>query len=115
MKTDRELLELSAKAASIDLIWPISKAGDQLPWDVSDESNHRMWNPLNDDGDALRLAIKLGISFCRNDWFVFANMYSDPSETDQSWAYSEKFRDDPCPAARRAIVRAAADIGEKIK
>lgn len=66
------------------------------------------WNPLNDDGDALRLAVKLGILLD----FVYRN---------QVWAYSngdgwlhEFFNDDPYAATRRAIVRAAAEIGRAI-
>ena len=40
--SDRELLELAAKAAGIDW-WRVSEGFDN-------------WNPLTDDGDALRLA-----------------------------------------------------------
>lgn len=50
--TDRELLELAAKAADIS-IDPIDAAHDPSEW--------MAWNPLADDGDALRLAVKLGM------------------------------------------------------
>lgn len=54
--TDREMLEFAAKAAGIDRIW--------YEWDMSGEWGLReregteggLWNPLTDDGDALRLA-----------------------------------------------------------
>ena len=65
------------------------------------------WNPLTDDGDALRLAVKLGISV----------LYSDfTGEAEARWnrgAYrlTEYGPDDPLAATRRAIVRAAAEIG----
>lgn len=50
--TDRELLELAAKAAGIKHNPSLSAAcrGERI-W----------WNPLADDGDALRLAVKLHI------------------------------------------------------
>ena len=60
--TDRELLELAAKAARV----PLWKYGD--PWrDGADSGGllhahgRSLWNPLTDDGDALRLAVKLMI------------------------------------------------------
>ena len=52
---DRELLELAAKAAGVDptkLKTPyVSQDGLATGWNE--------WNPLTDDGDALRLAVKL--------------------------------------------------------
>lgn len=55
-QTDRELLELAAKAAGMDVRW---YANDCLQ--VADKCNGfaGKWNPLTDDGDALRLAVKL--------------------------------------------------------
>ena len=46
--TDRELLEAAAKAAGYVHYHP----GDGF---------YQTWNPLTDDGDALRLAVKLGL------------------------------------------------------
>ena len=48
MKTDRELLEMAAKAAGVELVTPTM-------------IGHDLWNPLDDDGDALRLAHALGM------------------------------------------------------
>ena len=59
--TDRELLELAAKAVGIELIGFVDVGG----WaDCAAEWGHQTkdfdrWNPLTDDGDALRLAVKL--------------------------------------------------------
>ncbi len=100
MMTDRELLELAAKAAGIVGKWERDKAYVQdryyfnVPYD-----NHNMltgfeWNPLTDDGDALRLAVKLGIF----------------SDTGMTFQFMESVGDSA--ATRRAIVRAAAEIGE---
>ncbi len=45
--TDRELLEYAAKAAGLDHLWVVEIDG------ISPN-----WNPLTDDGDALRLVGK---------------------------------------------------------
>jgi len=99
--TDREMLELAAKAAGLRVIWPNEAV---LP-----DGRSIRWNPLTDDGDALRLAVKLGIT---------PHIYT--SITEAQWAIPsvgrggfklESHLDDPYAATRRAIVRAAAEIG----
>ena len=65
------------------------------------------WNPLNDDGDALRLAVKLGLQVeCRFGERDFVAVRTPCS----NW---REFREDTLTehvpvATRRAIVRAAA-------
>ena len=102
--TDRELLELAAKAAGY------SFDGTTLR-NTSTDFEYNGWNPLDDDGDALRLAVKLrmGISLpihktIKADVVVF---------TDSSVNVREE-GDDPLTATRRAIVRAAAEIGRNM-
>ena len=88
--TDRELLEYAAKAAGRN-------------WDgYYDEGAE--WNPLTDDGDALRLAVKCGIDISFNDaaQCVYAGESMEPFNRNP----------DICAATRRAIVRAAAEIGK---
>jgi len=99
--TDRELLELAAKAAGIEFNnkrSPTSSValyfGPSVGW----------WNPLTDDGDALRLAVKLGIVPRRINKVVFA-------WCDGVCDMQEPINDDPYAATRRAIVRAAVEIG----
>jgi hypothetical protein len=62
------------------------------------------WNPLADDGDAFRLAVKLRMQ-----------IDIDPGDTavlGENLEYaSEQHGVDPYAATRRAIVRAAASIG----
>lgn len=108
--TDRELLELAAKAAGI--------YRDALDCEWYDPYGFVRpdWNPLYDDGDALRLAVKLKLSIDTN-WYN-----SDPCWfTDKSIAASfdsveeENHNGDPYAATRRAIVRAAAEIGKGMK
>lgn len=102
--TDRELLELSAKAAGYTL-----GHGDidGFPYFCL---GGRVWNPLDiTTGDALRLAIDLGIriDFAKG-WTV---AYSGSCASEQ---FSERHEDNPYAATCRAIVRAAAEIGQSM-
>lgn len=83
---DRELLELAASAAGI--------ASDGLGG-FYDSEYDKTWSPLSDDGDALRLAVKLGI-----DVFPWQNKVHDQRTIGIG------------AATRLAIVRAAAEIGK---
>jgi hypothetical protein len=100
---DRELIEAAAKAAGITVLPPSR-------WTVGQEQfglwiqvgEHRTavvwWNPLTDNGDALRLAVRLNIP-------VYP--YDDETSTGtvgvvaKNWGSKEA-------NTRRAIVRAAA-------
>lgn len=68
------------------------------------------WNPLEDDGDALRLAVMLRFSVdsysVRMDG---ANTYVGGSD---GYLANEPHGKDANSATRRAIVRAAAEIGK---
>jgi hypothetical protein len=70
----------------------------------------RDWNPLTDDGDALRLAVKLGLSIQQGTYKVAVE--SIPQEGDEYFGCTESFNNDQYAATRRAIVRAAAEIGK---
>jgi hypothetical protein len=108
--TDRELLELAAKAAGI--------SGSQCEWKTALRVVHErgvapvLWNPLTNDGDALRLAVRVGIELGFGSDFVNAGCSKKYGE----WhLVEEQFNDDPEYATRRAITRAAADIGGMMK
>lgn len=123
--TDRELLELAAKAAGIVLGEHARFIGDhpQL-WIYNDSRKHPMcrkpnragnvpWNPLADDGDSRRLEVML-------------NMHTatafDGGSCD-AWVYDEdgplyfhsespaKHGGDKCAAMRMAVLHVAAEIG----
>ena len=103
--TDRELLELAAKAAGLE---PFKAWG--MTFVMGDGSPaKREWNPLTDDGDALRLAVNLGIRLEPMAGYCVA--YTGSVCATQ---FSEIVDDDPYAAARRAIVRAAAGIGQSL-
>ena len=106
--TDRELLEAAARAAlmwkdafSLDDEWnPIwdDEKGFYLGWGTG------WWNPLLDDGDALRLAVKLKLCLTVRDSDTRAHKYGSNSKRRQH----HESQGDPYAATRRAIVRAAA-------
>ena len=95
--TDREMLELAARAVN---------GGSWHP--LTHNAPNGDWNPRDDDGDALRLAVYLefeiditstGVAVrTRCGLKVLVNKTEEP---------------DLCAAARLAITRAAADIGRQ--
>lgn len=114
MATDRELLELAAKAAGFTPIhWHI------YAYEVRDDATggEFIWNPLTDDGQALRLAVKLRRfpSTTQDNLSVFCG-YESVKAGKRSYhsPIIEPFGEDPAAATRRAIVRAAAAIGRAI-
>lgn len=110
--TDREMLELAAKAAGyyfhglrVGLDYEncfVSTTNDPDDWII--------WDPRGDDGDALRLAVYLefeiditstGVAVrTRCGLKVLVNKTEEP---------------DLCAAARLAITRAAAEIGRQME
>ena len=112
--TDRELLELAAKAGGIDLLdWRDQWADYSGPaWRTTERE---LWNPLTDDGDALRLAIKLRMAVDVNVCFVdvaWCNyVLSEMYDLQEDWGDGDVGCEVKIAATRRAIVRAAAEIG----
>ena len=110
MSTDRELLELAARAAG---------------YAVTPHPNHRVsascvfvlnggnWNPLTDDGDALRLMVKLNLVLkeCCNSEECYPQGYGRKKVIE--FFVAQDGNTSQLEAARRAIVRAAAAIGAK--
>ena len=115
---DRKLLELAAKAAGIE-VWP--GVGFQAHMlftppakaDPDGKVTGVEWNPLADDGDAMRLALRLRLDVTFVDNLVVVYWYDE--STLMSGAFEEPINDaqDEREATRRAIVRAAA-IGKEM-
>ena len=109
MSTDRELLELAAKAIGC-LVTGWNTAQSEVVAVLDDGS---FWQPLHKnritdcDGDALRLAVKLGL-------LVEVQSSVTTVATMRKAVIDEAHDLDPYAATRRAIVRAAAAIGEKM-
>ena len=103
--TDRELLELAAKAAGMNTR-PFATNSVTL-WHEQSPQDVTAWNPLTDDGDALRLSVQCKIDVKHYDVYVVAwwdNYFGTGKIT---------YDGDPCAATRRAIVLAAAEIGKQ--
>jgi hypothetical protein len=104
--TDRELLELAAKAAGIDY------SHDNAHWNHEDYCAFwsyddlctcgARWNPLHNDGDVLRLAVKLRMFRIGEVWVIERTSIAE-------------WERDPYAATRRAITRAAAEIGRNMQ
>ena len=120
--TDRELLELAAKAVGIKPDPKLYEEGIGVCWSGEDSDGVyvQCWNPLMDDGDALRLAVKLGISLLpypvyaeneRHSVIAKQRRKGDPLREANPTEVHELYGSDPYAATRRAIVRAAAEIG----
>lgn len=113
-ETDRELLVWAAKAASIlPKSWYNSEA-------YIDGLLTR-WNPLTDNGQAFELLVLLQLPF--SFIILLPNEKSNTVACGRRWdekeglfyAFEESLSRDPLAAARRAIVRAAAEVGRNMK
>ena len=107
--TDRELLELAAKAAGYQISFD-EQVNNYYPHGYDDNGDvDEWWNPLIDDGKALRLAVKLDIYFMT---VVEQGHVTARVRNGDRVGFHESMGADPCAATRRAIVRAAAEIGK---
>lgn len=115
--TDRELIELAAKAAGFQ---NYTMVGDSVFVETGAARGDcgYYWNPLTDDGDALRLAVQLELNLRINKFphVVYVEIYNGRAPS-----VMEPLSDvrqptpDPQVATRRAITRAAAEIGKGMK
>ena len=109
--TDRELLELAARAAGIKgrYFWNIDDAGVEMDGGI-------VWNPLYDDGAALRLAVKLRLSIIQEEEHFqgktvpTVEVMSEECKDGSRICCMQSLDDDAAAATRRAIVRTAAAI-----
>lgn len=102
--TDKELLELAANAAG-GLVYVAD-----MGWihEYADGNRGAWWCPLDNDSDAFRLAVRLGCQLVINPEIGI----TDCKIGDGAWCFGgEHHHPDGCAATRRAIVRAAAEIG----
>lgn len=112
---DVDLLRLAAKAAGITIDFPCGMYDPMLV--VKDEfGNYRWWNPIIDDGDALRLAVKLRLRINReiNCGCDIVEVFGPEADDMSCHCSTEDVVDDTYAATRRAIIRAAAEIGKGI-
>ena len=123
--TDREMLELAAKAggyARHEYVENSARDGRVVTGHY-DSLLEVCINPRTDDGDALRLAVKLGLHITQYP------IYDEPKHSaiakksarllDDTCVDTcvgiEVYDSDPYAATRRAITRAAAEIGRQME
>jgi len=111
----RAAKKLAAKAAGIEV--------DNTMRELWSFEGSSAWNPIAYDGDALRLAAKLRLGIEFNEASVVASWVDDGYESKEIYGYPDQTQDDDFnivytnhdKAARRAIVRAAAEIGRQMQ
>jgi hypothetical protein len=118
----RELLELAARAAELKIGFRTRINSRIGKFGLIEYTNcegywvdGKQWNPLFDDGDAFRLAVKLRLSV-DTDWYNSdACWYTEKTiVTGLKIVEEEPHLDDPYAATRLAIVKAAAELGRGI-
>ena len=119
MYSDRELLELAAKAAGYAVEWHelvVSRKGRFGLIEHTKKEGFRLnfqrWDPLTDDGDALRLAVRLHIS---PSWSPTKKSVKASIENDPFLVFGIDATGDDCADIRRIIVMSAASIGEAMQ
>ena len=119
--TDREMLELAARAEGYVFGEYGGKPARQVTTKIG--AAWIYWDPLTDDGDALRLAVKLGMHLTQYP------IYDEPKHSAiakksnrlldghcvDTCVGIEVYDSDPYAATRRAITRAAAEIGRQME
>lgn len=109
---DSELLELAAKAAGYAAKEMVYMPGDDFERRYLSVDSEE-WNPLEDDGDALRLLVELSIHIehAGQSGHKADRVQASPRGRGHL-AWVEMYESDHHAATRRAIVRAAAEIGK---
>ena len=116
---DKTLLELAAKAAGLkNYRYCPAEDGLHACIEYDDENDCTVvWMPHLDDGDALRLMVQLGFGIYRGHDAIrgeFCEISYWPRKYAREKSCIEYHKDHPnqFAATRRAIVRAAAEIGK---
>ena len=120
--TDRELLEMAAKAAGYgganknnphcwtESEYPKGSGLNGALWNYKGRMDTaELWNPLTDDGDALRLAAGLILNVLASEACIIVE--DEKGVECIEYLYGPE---DYTSAWRRAIVRAAAAIGKSM-
>lgn len=109
--TEREMLELAAKAAGVEGNYFESEAGICIHTGIYRPGLDYYWNPLISDSEAMRLAVKLRLciefGYCLDDApVVRCGRECEREDWGEYPAFPDRYAE-----TRRAIVRAAAEIG----
>ncbi len=126
---DKELLELAAKAYGFgdpegNFVWteseyPLGSKTSGALWNYMGWCDTaELWNPLTDDGDALRLAVTLLIDVSHAEVGMKSFVYARTAFNDEIHIGLSEIFDDESERherVRRAITRAAAQIGKEME
>jgi hypothetical protein len=127
MSTDSELLHLAAKAAGFYVKSELVNQNDEFiglrvkPGVSAPRVTISFWNPLTDDGDALRLAVSLQMALsidAPTSTDAGAAIATCPTKSGLDMKSATEIVEkvgELSAATRRAIVRAAAAIGRMLK
>jgi len=108
--TEREELELVAKAAGMELRWRGDGVGDK--YTLSPCTYHGLeWDPKGDDGDAIRLLVATGLDLQTSGC---GSVYVGWCSKDEWLSCEESGVADRMLAVRRAIWRAAVELGRQM-
>lgn len=108
MDSDRELLELAAKAACYEIEW-VRNSG--CYYRCEKDASREAWDALDDDGDAFRLAVRLNFEIERSR---LADRAYVGRVGEVPWVEYVSDDQDLYQTTRRCIVRAAAEIGRSM-
>lgn len=130
MTTDREMLEWAAKAAGV-FMHPEDKLHrsygnwgcDTTCMVCKKDPSDATFRPLTRDSDAFKLAISCGLSIepypyydmPKHSVIVKQRRRGDQMRETNPTEVVEVYGDNPAAATRRAIVRAAASIGQQME
>jgi hypothetical protein len=113
MNTDKELLELAAKAAGLNVKMYEFDQDDNFKGLIVGRRGTKektLWNPLVSDGDALRLAVILNLTVCTGPCQASATSIS--GALSGFFPKEDTIEQNAFAATRKAIVRAAAHVGQ---
>jgi len=110
-ESDLGLLKMAAEAIANYHDGFDSALGHEVWW-LQEQSRFGAWDPLADDGDALRLAVRLDIELRFHVAAAVPSTTASCKGKDDLPIAREIWSNDKPAATRRAIVRAAAEIGK---
>lgn len=120
---DKELIELAAKAIGINVVsklMPVFGSNNETLefFQLFDDGKVGTWNPLKDSGDALQLVVNLHLIVGVYDSYTSVCLTNSADRlftAEESLCWNSETNGDPYAATRKAITRAAAEIGRNMK
>jgi len=114
--TDQELIKAAAKAAGIEGCWHDIDDGWFIPGNINNWASLIRWDPLEDNSQAFKLMVKLRMRVRTTETAAIVDIYGENGWQGevQVGVMDADWSEDYYAATRRAIVRAAAEIGRTL-